>query len=348
MRRSVTVSVLLVLVQVLLPTSVNAASTLWTLVASPITATVGVQKTFALTATNADPLASVLTAKEIRCVFVDVPSNFTLAGAAVTGSTAGDSWRVESIVNNRVTVAANSGGDRLESLDSVSFSVTALPTSSGSLAWPSRAFRDQDCGGSGALVSVPPVVVVTGTSSPPTPRPTPRPTQRPTPTPTPRPLPSVTLPPIPGPSLPGLLATPRPIDSPPPPVPDASTRPTPSASATRVAPSPSSAAIPPGAGASPPLGGDTGGQPAGGVLTPAVFRLPSGDGLDLGLGLGDLNLLSGFETWAVPAATVGGVGLLVLLFIGLQAGGTLIWVPAVRRLRGAKTSRRRRRRHAIG
>jgi len=83
-------------------------------------------------------------------------------------------------------------------------------------------------------------------------------------------------------------------------------------------------------------------------VTPAVFRLPSGDGLDLGLGLGDLNLLSGFETWAVPAATVGGVGLLVVLFIGLQAGGTLIWVPAVRRLRGAKTSRRRRRRHAIG
>jgi hypothetical protein len=56
--------------------------------------------------------------------------------------------------------------------------------------------------------------------------------------------------------------------------------------------------------------------------------------VDVALGLGDLGLAGGLETWAVPAATVGGVGLLVLLFVGLQAGGTIIWLPAVRRLRG--------------
>jgi hypothetical protein len=46
----------------------------------------------------------------------------------------------------------------------------------------------------------------------------------------------------------------------------------------------------------------------------------------------------------VPAATVGGMGLLVLLFVGLQAGATVVWVPAVRRLRGERRPRRRHRR----
>jgi len=346
MNRSVAIVTLLVATGLLSPAGVRAASSLWTLVASPLTATVGVQKVITLTGTNADPLASVISSNEIGCVYVDVPADFNITGASVTGSTAGDSWDVESIVNNRVTVSANSGGDRLKSFDSVTFRVTAMPTVTGSLAWNARAYRDQDCGGSGALVDVPPIVVVTGASTTPTPKPTPVMTPRPTTTPTPHPLPSLPLPSIPPPS--GALGTPRPT-----PVGSvagtgSSARPTPSPSTGRPRPSSSAAAIPASAGGAPPPSGGDGGVEAGRVVTPAVFRLPSGDGLDLGLGLGDLNLLSGFETWAVPAATVGGVGLLVVLFIGLQAGGTLIWVPAVRRLRGAKTSRRRRRRHAIG
>lgn len=37
--------------------------------------------------------------------------------------------------------------------------------------------------------------------------------------------------------------------------------------------------------------------------------------------------------WAVPAATLGAPGLLILLWVALQTGGALIWTPAVRRLR---------------
>ena len=188
-----------------------------------------------------------------------------------------------------------------------------------------------------------PPVTVTLTINGPTP--TPSPTPRPTPTPTPRPLPSVPLPSIPLPSVPGILPTPRPT---PPPTPrtsvgafQPSARPTPTSS-TRPAASPSQGAIVPAPGQPPPPdgSGDDGG-PAG---NPLGLWLPSRDGINLGLGLGDLDLLGGFDTWAVPAATVGGVGLLVLLFAALQAGATLIWVPAVRRLRGERTPRRLRRR----
>jgi hypothetical protein len=347
MRRSLSVLTLSVLISALTPAAVTAESTLWTLVASPLTATVGAQKVFALTGTNADPLADVLSSNEIGCVILDVPSNFTVASATVTGASDGNSWQVESIVSNRVTVHANSGGDRLESFDTVSFTVTATPTSAGSLAWGSRAFRDQNCGGSGALVDIPPVVVVTGTSQTPSPRPTATPTPRPTSTPTPLPLPS--LPPsLPLPSIPGLLSTPHPTPTASDSRVDASSQPTPSPSAARPDASSSAGAIPPGTEGTPPTSGAGASQDPGDVTRPAVFRLPSVAGIDLGLGLGDLNLLGGIGTWVVPAATIGGAGLLVLLFIGLQAGGTLIWVPAVRRLRGDRTSRRRRRRRAIG
>jgi hypothetical protein len=172
---------------------------------------------------------------------------------------------------------------------------------------------------------------------------TPVPTPVPTPRPTPTPLPSLPLPSMPLPSLPGVLLTPRPIATPSEPQVDASGRPTPSRSAAPSDASPSVAPVLPGSGGLPPGGGSGPGQPATGFAAPAVFSMPSADRIDLGLGLGDLNLLAGFETWAVPAATVGGVGFLVLLFIGLQAGGTVIWVPAVRRLRGERTPRRRRR-----
>ncbi len=38
--------------------------------------------------------------------------------------------------------------------------------------------------------------------------------------------------------------------------------------------------------------------------------------------------------WIVPAATIGVPGLLILIWIGLQAVGAFAWMPAVRRLRG--------------
>lgn len=42
---------------------------------------------------------------------------------------------------------------------------------------------------------------------------------------------------------------------------------------------------------------------------------------------------TGSFVWLVPAATFTAPGLLLLLWIALQAGGALAWAPAIRRLR---------------
>ena len=63
----------------------------------------------------------------------------------------------------------------------------------------------------------------------------------------------------------------------------------------------------------------------------------------LDLGLGTLGVLAGVEIWAVPAAVIGGPGLLVLLWMALQAGGAMAWLPAALRLRNDDVSRARRR-----
>jgi hypothetical protein len=55
---------------------------------------------------------------------------------------------------------------------------------------------------------------------------------------------------------------------------------------------------------------------------------------ELGLGLGTLGLMEVAIVWIVPAATIAGPGLLLLIVVALQATGALAWVPAVRRLRG--------------
>jgi hypothetical protein len=54
----------------------------------------------------------------------------------------------------------------------------------------------------------------------------------------------------------------------------------------------------------------------------------------LALALGGIGGLGGLQIWAVPAATMGVPGIVVLLWVLLQAGGTIAWVPAVKRLRG--------------
>jgi uncharacterized membrane-anchored protein len=58
----------------------------------------------------------------------------------------------------------------------------------------------------------------------------------------------------------------------------------------------------------------------------------------LELGVGSLALLSGASTWIVPAATMAGPGLIVLLWVALQTGGVSLWIPAARRLRGEERS----------
>lgn len=59
------------------------------------------------------------------------------------------------------------------------------------------------------------------------------------------------------------------------------------------------------------------------------------DAGDLGVGLGPLDILDGAVVWFVPAATIAGPGLLLLLVVALQSAGAMAWIPAVRRLRGS-------------
>jgi hypothetical protein len=74
---------------------------------------------------------------------------------------------------------------------------------------------------------------------------------------------------------------------------------------------------------------------------------PSGPDLGLnlppaGLGVGTIGVLAGLEIWAVPAAVIGGPGLLFLLWIALQTAGATIWIPAARRLRDDDAAKARR------
>ncbi len=54
----------------------------------------------------------------------------------------------------------------------------------------------------------------------------------------------------------------------------------------------------------------------------------------LDLGAAEIDLLAGIEIWSMPAATLGVPGILLLVWVALQAMGALAWIPAVKRLRG--------------
>ena len=336
----------------------RGASLLWSLTASPLTATTGVQRVFTLTATNEDPLAAIDSSREIGCVFVDVPGNFSVAGAVVTGSNAGGGWHVDSVIANRVTVHTDSGGERLELLDWVRFTITATPQASGSIAWNARAYRQQDCSGGAALLGVPPLVIVTGAPVTPTPQPTPQPTPVPTPKPTPRPTPTPAPLPVPLPSLPVPLPSlplpsfgqsPRPEPEPTGPPTSSAPRPSAEPSASEdggsgqpreTDPDGAPAAGLPSSGASG--GGGSGGGGAGvegaggGAAAPVAADAPrvGFDEPQLGFGSMEIDLLAGVEIWSVPAATLGVPGILLIVWVALQAGGALAWIPAVKRLRG--------------
>jgi len=311
------------------------AAILWTLVASPLVATTGTATTFTLTATNT-------LSGRIRCLWVDVPSNFTVAGSQVVGSTGGNSW-TSSVSGNRVTVWTTSGGDELHALDNVQFTIRATALSTGSLAWTARAFADQGCTGQTALVGVPPVVVVTGptlTPTPvPTPKPTPVPTARPTLAPTPLQVPNET----PRIVLPPVIVPPVVV---PPIVPPATDEPTPSPSssdrgiAETPAPSRGASAAPSQAGLPAP-----GGQVDGPVALatqqpsadePSAIRPAVGLGDDGGvqLDIGAVDVMASVQAYAVPAAAIAVPGIILLIWLGLQTIGALAWIPAVRRLRG--------------
>lgn len=322
------------------PGSVSAESLLWTLTASPLSATAGTPTTFALTATNTDPAAGLLSDSRIGCINLDVPANFVIAGADVTGSNSGGGWHIDSITGNRIKIHSDSGGDRLRFLGRVDFTVTATATSTGSLTWAARAYSDQQCGGTGALLGVPPIVVVTGPTVTPTPVATPTPTPRPTPVPTPTPTPILSMPlpslPVPSVGLPPIGVTGTPAPSPA----LRSSAPTPRATATATPDLPRPAesagtrsAVVPG---TPPSGAQ---GPAAPVAPTSEQARPDAPRLDfdpaeLDIDFESVGLLNGTTVWLVPTATFAIPALLLLLFVALQAVGALAWVPAVRRLGG--------------
>lgn len=348
-----------------------AASALlfWILVGSPLIATANQSTTFTLTATNLDPL------NDLGCVEVDLPPSFVIQATGVSTASNGYPWS-STIAGAAVVVYSQSGSGRLNTTESVTFTIKARPTTAGPYTWPNHAHFRQDCTGTDQI-GVPLAITVLPGASPtpsptptppppsPSPTPTPSPTLTPPPTPTPTssaPVPSLPLPSLPAFSLPmpSLPLPSQPVPSlpiPTPPVggsPTATPAPTPSASG-------SAEATPAGATPTPGVarpGGGSGGQGlSGGIGTPptgtsrpvatsGALRLApesQGGGFDdFGAGLAALELFGDAHVWFVPAAAIGVPGLLLIVWVALQTAGVLAWIPAVRRMRGDDPGRRRR------
>jgi len=280
------------------------AVSLWTLTATPLVATAGQSTTFHMLAAN-------VVGPPAGCVNVEIPSSFVIQAAGNVVASDGSSW-VAAIVGTWVEVTSVSGIDFLDPLESVSFDIQLLPTQAGAWNWNNHVHVPNQC--TGTMYQGLPVTVVVAPAIVPTPVPTPIPTVIPTPIPT--------LPPLP---------TPIPTLPPPTPRPDSTPSPGP-ASTPRPSPAPQPVA-------------------ASGPSTPADGAAPVGSIADLGatetgIGLGAdvLALLDAPLVWFVPGAVVGVPGLLVLLWVALQAVGALAWIPAVRRMSGEPLAARRRRR----
>ena len=317
----------LALIGIVASASPAAALLLWTLTAAPLTATAGVATTFSLTATNLDLLT------ELGCLEVDLPGSFDIVAASAGNASNGDEWEAV-VFPNKVAVHSLSGGGRLELGQSITFTITAIPGEAGTFAWSNHAHRPQDCSGADEIGVALAVVVLPALI--PTPAPTPTPTLAPTPTPTPiLPIELPTLPPIlPLPSLPALptLRPATPIPTVPPIVADASPTPSPSATPSPTPVEAPAAGAPTGTGGTP-LG--SGGDASG--AAPVVLGLGEPEGPEGAVGevsLGPLGVIDGIGVWAIPGAIVGGPGLLVILWVILQTGVALAWIPSVRRMRG--------------
>ena len=86
-----------------------------------------------------------------------------------------------------------------------------------------------------------------------------------------------------------------------------------------------------GGGPSSPSGGSTdAGSGDPGPVVPSIGF----DEKRLELGGASVGIFAGIDVWAVPAATIAGPGLLVLVWVALQSAGAIAWMPAVRRLQG--------------
>jgi hypothetical protein len=320
-RRAPGGAVTLAFLLLLAATTPALGARLWTLVASPLTMTVGQRTDVDVTSTN---LGGLLPGELIGCVTVFVPSSTTVEWLWDGDNPGGYDWEASSAAaagGTLITYRSISG--KLALLQSATFRARVTPSVAGTQVWQGTAYDAGTCDAD----AFPQSNLVFTITLPSLPSPTPAATPSPTPMPTPTPTPSPTADP-PASSTPGPAATPGPSASP-------------GASATApvasVEPSGSAAPDEP----SPGPGGGSGGIAIGsddgraGGTGETWRTVPGGNasaGLPTGLeasasGLGGVGLL----LWAVPAAALGIPGFLVVLVVLLQAGGGLIWLPVARR-----------------
>lgn len=321
----------------------------WSQTGGPRAARAGEPTEFTLRVSNVD-LLSDLGVDSIGCIRVTVGPNFAIQSVEVDGAPEGRTW-LSSHGGGVATVQSEDGGGRLREGQSVTFVITAVPQAVGTSDWTTRVIRDQDCGGSPiAGTETFTINVVSGPA--PTPTPPPAPTPKPTPVPIPTPVPprpSVPTPSssLPPPSMGTASPSPSPAGGPGPrsasPAPDPADDGDPGAPGAGRGPGRGSAAVP-GRGLLG-LSGDVGvfppdfGKPARGEgFLVAPFNAIEGGFAELGVGLAGIDLF-GDPVWAIPAASIAGPGLLVLLWLALQTAGASVWIPFVRRLRGERRDR---------
>jgi hypothetical protein len=294
---------------------VASALLVWTLTPTAFTATANQSTTFTLTATNLTPLL------QLGCVQVD-PQGFVIESIGTPTASNSKAWvSIES--GSSVIVYSTAGGGRLATGQWVTFTIRAHATSVGTFLWTNHAHQAQDCTDM-AEIGVPlSVTVLPALVATPTPAPTTAATSTPAPSlplPSLSPLPSVSL-------LPSVL----PGSSSPTPSPAASA----SSSADQASPptgtpGPSSST---GGGGSAANGPGVGGVAARGSAVSSLHLARGvGNGADPGISVDLPGVLDLNYGWLVPAAPVAVPGLLVILWVFLQAMGALAWIPSVRRM----------------
>ncbi|HSL34848.1 MAG TPA: hypothetical protein VK871_14445, partial [Candidatus Limnocylindrales bacterium] len=293
------------------------AARLWTLVGSPLTATVGQPVAVTLSVQNIGGSGG---GDEIACVQVDVPGSFSIGSVAIVsvkGSASGHGWQASiGPIGGGVRIRFQDPSDNnalvgLPVGDGAVFRITGTPNAAGLTTWTGRAHDKPgssggtDCG-SGTFPTLGITLSVALPIGPtPTPTPAPTPTLTPTPTPAATPQPQPTPPPTP---VPTASPTPRPSATPilplpslplplPTPTPRPTASPTPMATPTRT-PRPGESGVPNASPSGTPSAGSGGSTPspaAGSSNRPAGAATSGGSG-------------SGGDDRPPPGAPGGGFG----------------------------------------
>jgi hypothetical protein len=302
-------------------TSAVAILPVWTITPIAFTAYAGQAKTVTFTVTNLTPLALV-NPTLIGCVRLNVPNSVVLSAAAIVSPPSG--WTAN-LMGGGVAIQATSSGARLGFGAAVRFSVTMTPNSVGAFLFSASAFEQMSCSSPlGGTKNIAATIL-----TPIVPTPTPVPTASPVPTATPA-------------STAAPTATPNPLATP-------AQTPGPGATATPT-PTPAPGGIGPGAGApsptpsaSPTVTTPGSPDPSSGVPAPSGsssgLSVGSNDGhgdtTGISIDIGPGTAMDGIE-WSVPVATLGTPGLALIVWVAIQTGGGIVWLPWVRRLRRAK------------